>query len=569
MSNHHARGPKLRHHKRVAAWLSTIVLLAGVHSPALAQVHAWSQNFGGTGDDVAYGVTVDAAGNVIMVGACTSITNFGGGDVFTVGNIRDIFVAKFNAGGFHLWSHVFPGGGNDEGYGVATDVSGNVFITGTFFTTADFGGGDLTSAGGGDIFVAKYGADGSFHWSKGFGASAHDAGYAVAADASGNVLVTGQFLGTVNFGGGPLVASSTSSDIFVAKYDPTGAHVWSKRFGSTQVDEGRGIDVDASGNVVVTGSFQGFVDFGGGTLNSPSGLGIFLAKYDATGVHQWSKHFVGFGGEIGRAVAIDGSGNILVTGQYAGNVDFGGGPLNWVAATDVFIAKYDPNGVHQWSHGHGGSSHDPGYAIAVDAAGNVAIAGNFVGTANFGGDDLISDSGSNDIYFARYDASGVHQWSQRIGNSSPDFGNAIAMNAAGDVYLAGEFNGPVNFGGGPLDNEFEFSQDIFLVKYTATVTAVDETPRSHALSVAAHPNPFNPATTIRYTVTERARVQLKIYDASGKHVVTLLDEERSAGSHTTRWGGQNEKGVRVSSGVYFVSLEQNGLVETTKLTLLK
>jgi flagellar hook assembly protein FlgD len=98
---------------------------------------------------------------------------------------------------------------------------------------------------------------------------------------------------------------------------------------------------------------------------------------------------------------------------------------------------------------------------------------------------------------------------------------------------------------------------------------VEETPRSSSASIAAYPNPFNPATTIRYTVTERGRVRLKIYDASGEHVVTLLNEERPAGSHTVLWGGRDEKGVSVSSGVYFVSLEQNGSVATTKVTLLK
>lgn len=561
----------MRHHIRIASWVSMAALVAGAASPALAQVHAWSQRFGGTGDDMARGVTVDGTGNVLIVGGCTSITDFGGGNFFTTANTRDIFLAKFDASGLHQWSHVFPNSvGNDEGYGVAADGSGNVFITGNFFSTVDFGSGsNLTSAGGADIFLAKYGSDGSYQWSKRFGTSGNETGYAVSADASGNVVVTGQFQGTVDFGGGPLVASGSSADIFVAKYDASGAHVWSKRFGSTQNDEAHGMDVDASGNVVITGSFQLSVDFGGGPLTSPTGLSMFLAKYDANGAHQWSKHFVGLGSEIGNAVAIDAAANIVVTGQYAGNVDFGGGPLNWVAASDCFIAKFDANGVHQWSHGYGGSSSDPAYGVAVDAAGNVAISGYFINTANFGGSDLTSNTGSNDIYFARYSASGVHQWSQRFGNFQYDFGHAVAMNGAGDVFLAGEFNGPVDFGGGPLDNEFEISQDIILAKFGTTVTSVEETPRSSSASIAAYPNPFNPATTIRYTVTERGRVRLKIYDASGEHVVTLLNEERPAGSHTVLWGGRDEKGVSVSSGVYFVSLEQNGSVATTKVTLLK
>jgi len=219
------KGTKMKHHMGIACWISLAALIAGAQSPALAQVHAWSQRFGGTGDDWARGVTVDGAGNVVIVGGCTSVTNFGGGDNFTTANTRDIFVAKFDASGLHQWSRVFPNSvGNDEGYGVAADPSGNVFITGAFFNTVDFGSGsNLNSAGGGDIFVAKYGADGSYQWSKRFGTTGNEVGYAVAADGSGNVVVTGQFQGTVDFGGGALVASG--ADIFVAKFNATGAHV--------------------------------------------------------------------------------------------------------------------------------------------------------------------------------------------------------------------------------------------------------------------------------------------------------------------------------------------------------
>ncbi len=560
----------MKHRLRVA--LSAVALIAIAQSPATAQVHAWSKNFGGTGDDLAKGVAVDAAGNVVIVGQCTTWSDFGGGDLLTQNNTKDIFVAKFNTTGTYQWAHVFLGSpGNDEGLGVAVDAAGNVFITGAMYHTIDFGGGDLTSAGQSDIFIAKYSAGGTFQWSKRFGASNFDLGYAVATDGSGNVVITGAFTGSVDFGGGALVSSGSAYDIFVAKYDgTTGAHIWSKRFGSTQNDEGRGIDVDAAGNVAVTGSFQLTVDFGGGPLTSPSGLTMFLAQYDANGVHQWSKRFVGVGAEIGRALAIDPSANILVTGQYAGNVDFGGGPLNWNSGgTDAFIAKFDASGAHQWSHGYGGAGHEPGHGIAVDAVGNVAITGYFFGTANFGGDDLNSTGGSNDIYFARYSASGVHQWSTRFGNNGVDTGYSVAMNSAGDAFLAGDFKGPVDFGGGPLDNEFEISLDIFLARYDNTVTSAGDTPRSRANSVVAYPNPFNPATTIRYTVAERGHVHLRIYDASGRHVVTLLNEEQSAGSHAMRWSGRDQKGVSVSSGVYFVSLEQNGSASTTKITLLK
>jgi hypothetical protein len=559
----------MRHRTHIAFWMAAAALIAGREAPAVAQVHTWSQRFGGTGQDLARAVAVDGSGNVVIVGTCTSVTDFGGGNIFTTANSGDIFVAKFDANGVHQWSRGFPGSGQtDDGFGVAVDGSGNVAITGSFTGTIDFGGGDLISAGGTDIVVAKYSAGGAHLWSKRFGNSTNnEVGNAVAMDASGNVVVTGQFAGSVDFGGGPLTASATSVDIYIVKFDANGAHQWSQGFGSTQADVGYGIDVDGSGNVVVTGSFQGTVNFGGGGLTSLGSLEIFLAKYDASGAHQWSKRLGSTGGEIGRAVVADASGNVVVTGSFAQTVNFGGVPILSAGGSDVFVAKYDASGVHQWSRGFGGTSNDDGYGVAVDAAGDVAITGYFRDTADFGGDDLIS-AGENDIFVARYSAGGVYQWSKRFGDIGFDSGRGVAMNGPGDVVATGDFKGIVDFGGGPFEAAFG-SNDIFLTKYATSVTGVGDTSTLRALSVLAYPNPFNPGTTIRYTVTESGRVQVRVYDVQGRPIATLVNEESSVGPHTVRWEGRDSEGVGVSSGVYFVRLEQNGVVRTKRITLLK
>src|SRR5262249_26201036 len=134
---------------------------------------------------------------------------------------------------------------------------------------------------------------GRYLWSKGFGGSTLSDSVivnAVAADASGNVVITGQLQGRADFGGGALY-SAGGSDVFIAKYSSSGAHLWSKSLGSTSTDTGYGIGVDSSGNVFVIGIFQGTVDFGGGGLTSAGGSDIFLAKYSSSGAHLWSKRF--------------------------------------------------------------------------------------------------------------------------------------------------------------------------------------------------------------------------------------------------------------------------------------
>ena len=140
-----------------------------------------------------------------------------------------LFVAKFDMNGNHLWSQRFGGTDNQSGNSVAVDGSGNVVLTGAFWESVNFGGGGLVAVDI-DVFLVKFDASGNHLWSKDFGDSDNQVGFSVAVDASGNVLITGRFAGTVNFGGGPLT-SIGSSNIFVAKFDADGNHVWSRRFG--------------------------------------------------------------------------------------------------------------------------------------------------------------------------------------------------------------------------------------------------------------------------------------------------------------------------------------------------
>ena len=228
--------------------------------------------------------------------------------VFVVLLSSILTLAATVAGAFtpaHLWSQRFGGTGIDGGYSAATDASGNVFLAGSFSGTVDFGGGALVSAGIDDIVVAKYSPTGAHLWSQRFGSTGSDVGNFVATDASGNVFLAGTFNGTVDFGGGALV-SAGGTDIIVAKYSPTGTHLWSQRFGSTGNDAGNSVATDASGNVFLAGSFNGTVDFGGGALVSAGGTDIIVAKYSPTGTHLWSQRF-GSTGNDGRSVATDAS----------------------------------------------------------------------------------------------------------------------------------------------------------------------------------------------------------------------------------------------------------------------
>jgi hypothetical protein len=519
--------------------------------------------FGDTSFDIGYAVAVDGSDNVYVAGYFNGTVNFGGGNLTSSG-ANDVFLAKYDASGTHLWSQRFGAGSSDDAYALAVDGDDNVIVAGYFQGTVDFGGGGLTSAGSGDIFVAKYNSAGTHQWSRKFGSTLFDLGLGVAVDASDNVLLTGSFRGTVDFGGGGLVAPG-GSDVVVAKYDPSGTHLWSQRFGSTLSEAGNAIAVDASDNVIVGGQFQGTVSFGGGALVASS-TDMFLAKYNSAGGHQWSVDFGGTGGDIGKALAVDSGGNVYFAGLFAETVNFGGGNLVSVGANDIFVAKYNSAGVHQWSDSYGSTLDDEGRGLAIDSNDNVTMTAEYQGTIDFGGGDLAS-VGARDVVVATYDAAGAHQWSERFGAASDDGGNSVAVDGSDNLLVIGYFRDTVDFGGGDFMSAGQ--SDIFVIKYGAATTGVGSTPKS-GISVSSFPNPFNPRTTIRYSVPSGGPVTVGIFDARGALVATLVDGEyRAPGAYHVDWDGRSSALTAVSSGVYFARVEQDGVSRSAKIQLLK
>ena len=180
---------------------------------------------------------------------------------------------------------------SDAGSGIATDPRGNSYVTGQFFGTATLGAGDneteLDSAGSFDVFVAKYGPDGTLLWATSAGGGSDtDQGFGIASDARGNSYVTGAFIETATFGAGDNETELTSAgdiDVFVAKYAPDGTLLWATSAGGSDFDQGHGIATDPRGNTYVTGWFLGTATFGTGDneteLDSAGGFDVFVAKY--------------------------------------------------------------------------------------------------------------------------------------------------------------------------------------------------------------------------------------------------------------------------------------------------
>ncbi len=217
----------------------------------------WIQQFGSGVEDLAKGVAVDGSGNAYITGWTNgSLTGSNAGDA-------DVFLAKYASDGTQQWIRQFGSAESDSGTGIGVDGSGNAYITGST-------GGSLdgSTAGGTDVFLAKYASDGTQQWIHQFGSDKDDEGTGIAVDGSGNAYITGTTGGSLNG------SNAGPDDVFLAKHGSDGNQQWIRQFGSADDDQGRGVAVDGSGNAYITGTTRGSLD--GSNAGS---YDVFLAKY--------------------------------------------------------------------------------------------------------------------------------------------------------------------------------------------------------------------------------------------------------------------------------------------------
>jgi len=320
----------------------------------------------------------------------------------------------------------------------------------------------------------------NLEWARRLGGTEQDIGWSIAVDAKGHVYTTGNFQGTMDAdpGNGTFnLVAAAQGDAFISKLDADGNFVWAKRLGGAGLDISRSIALDAAGNVYVTGAFEQTIDLGTFSLTSAGDWDVFIAKLDANGNFVWAKRFGGAVMDDGNSIAVDAAGNVHVTGIFRGTIDFDPGSdtfhLTSTGTTNAFLSKLDTDGNFIWAKRFGGTSGVIGYAIAIDAAGNVHTTGRLAGTADFdpgsGTHNLIS-AGNHDVYVSKLDADGNFVWAKRMGGANTEWSFSIAVDALGNVFTTGYFYGTADFD--PGNGEFyldpvDGAPDVFISKLDA------------------------------------------------------------------------------------------------------
>jgi hypothetical protein len=346
-------------------------------------------------------------------------------------------------------------------HALAVLPDGTLYIGGWFWGTLDFGGEEITSIGSThDVFVVKLDPAGNAIWSKRFGDEIDQDLQGLAADADGGVAFTGTLNGAIDFGGGTLTSLGVD-DAYVAHLDPEGRYIASQRIGDDDNQEGRAIAVSTGNQIVAVGDFIGDLDSRDDIQNTGK-RDSYLVRLASGGDRLWTKA-LGNGAEVsatGVAVGLDGS--IVVAGQFRGTVNFGAGDLVSAGEEDIFVAYFDGAGHIVSSRRFGGAAVDETYAIALDrTTGKLGLTGFVTDQVDFGCGTLTR--GLVDAFVAVLTPDGEFAFSLGFGEGeSPQIGRAVAFDADHNVVVVGSFAGSLGLGEMPPRSTGR--EDAFVVK---------------------------------------------------------------------------------------------------------
>jgi hypothetical protein len=357
------------------------------------------------------------------------------------------------------------GAGGDLSYSQAIDSSGNIYLTGVTTNRIDLDPSPtsaftIVSNGGSDVFLAKYNSNGDFLWGLSFGGTSNETPNGLAVDTAGNVYLTGNFENTTDFDPSAATLSITSNgsvDLFVSKFSTSGSFLWVKRIGGSLEERSNSIAIDSNNNLLVTGFYNLAIDFNPApletaTLTSLGGINLFVLKLNSDGLYVWAKNVNSSDTVEGKAIVVDGSDNLIVTGRYRGSPDFDPGPGNAVlagGATDsAFILKLTSVGAFVFAKSFANASNVSGTSVKADSNGAIYTVGYFDASLDLdpnSGTINVTAAGLTDVFISKIDASGNTLWGKSIGGSSYDAARTVALDSSGNPVVGGYYSSTVDF----------------------------------------------------------------------------------------------------------------------------
>ena len=441
--------------------------------------YSWSVTFGdaaGDPSDEVNDVARDGDGNVYAVGGFYEAIDLDpsplSGFLGSMGG-EDGFVAKYDSTGQLVWTFALGGVGTENPRRILVSADQHLLILGIYSSVVDFDPGpgvqSLTPVGDYDLFFAKYTLAGDLVWVKSIGGSNAEYASAIVESDQGNLFITGETYGTVDYDPSPGVYTISNpggnADIFFAKYNAQGDLIWAHELVGNNADGASDMVVNDLEEITIVGQFGSSA--GGGTCDFDPGPGnvtftatgntdAFIATYSGQGNFLWATATDGSNAEYWNGVGHDSQGNVYVTGSYRGTPDFDGGPgtasHTSAGQSDLVLAKYDGNGNYLWSRSIGGSSHEAGIRLMVGEAGDLYFGGQYSNVVDFDpgvGVSNLSSGGSVTGFVARFTQNGTFIWANSLGGGNNGVCMGLYIGPRGGIHVGGYFSNTFDFDPGP------------------------------------------------------------------------------------------------------------------------
>ena len=517
----------------------------------------WAHTVGGAGMERIWDISADAQSNIYAAGDFTD-TLWVNGTAYQGFGLSDSFVIKYSPNGEVLWAKSFGSSGEDTALSVGCDAAGNCYVAGYFVETFTCQNLSVESYGMWDAYLLKLDPQGNILWLRSFGGPLNDIGYGLSVTSSGRVYVAGWFADTIQFTSSCSIVSAGGSDVFCCAWEADGSFAWAKRGGMEGVEYGFEVACDEAGNAYVTGVAGAGSQFGDYIL---SGNGMFLCKYNSLGEVQWLSSSQG-AGVIDIAIQPDASAIQygLVCGRLTGAGAIGGYSFNTPGGSDdAYWAKFDAStGTWLNMQYYGGTASDKGKDC--DCEGSSAFLASFEEQADFGGINFSSNGGS-DVLLG-YGNLGSMQFIT-AGGEDDEIPTSLKIMPNGCIAIAGWHFGSCQFGSHTIDSNHTANQNAFVACFNPQSSVEDLVIAQQ--SIAASPNPFYNNLQISCSKGSATNNQVVIFNLRGQIIRRLSPASVTDREMIYLWDGKDATGSSCSTGVYIVK----GAIATTKALKLK
>jgi hypothetical protein len=499
--------------------LICVLILLGINV-SNAQVQ-WAKQMGGSDGDIGSCSSADLFGNIYTTGTFSSTAGFGTYNLTSKGKGDIFITRANASNGDVDWVKQFGGLNEDNGYSIVCDPAGNIYCTGRFSGMVVFGTSTLTSNGANDAFILKLDATGSIIWVKKVGGTGFDGGLAITSDTAGNIYTSGYFQGTAGFGSFTVNPTGTNFNVFLAKTDGLSGNIlWAKAYGSAGYTYGTSVSCDIVGDVYLTGYFESDVVFGTYTVSSVQYQDIFISKHNAaTGNVAWATSMGGMGNDNGDGITVNADGYVYSTGKFEQDCAFGTTTLTSSGSADIYICKTDAaTGSLVSVKQLGDVGYEQANAITHDVSGNLFITGQFNGIVNFGNYSL-SSAGNADVFIVKMDP-GINNvlWATAMGGTAVDSGYNITTDSSSGVYCTGSFQANADFLN--YSFSAKGSTDIFVLKLDGATVGIRENAALFN-NIQAMPVPCNDELTVLINKNTVSPYKLTLSDLFGNILLRI------------------------------------------------